>query len=164
MPPCRTATIREALSIPEGYYENLSVSGMIRDIHGLREREYVPGVVINMDIEDSTGCAKLYFLDAWARAVSFAAKGDEITVRSFSTHQPPEGASGRILGIGKTSVSEVVIAQLAEMNDIIEFTILPDQLDNPTAHIRRSVTGQEPKLLLHNDGGGVGGKTLHVEE
>ena len=118
-------------------------------VRSIRQREFCSGLVF-----DFTGIAaegsdplQVCFYDHWARAVSFIAVGDEVTVTHFTVQRNPlfEQTSFVTPIDGE---SEILIAQTSELGDVIELRVVATDLENPEARVRSQRTALKQ---LHND-------------
>lgn len=159
--PCRAVSLRELGGLVPGSHVSMMAGGVVQNVHPLREREFASGVVLNFDVTDAKGdTARLFFFDEWARAVSFAGVGDEVVIRNFSLKDAPAGAAFSTY-ITAQADSEVVVAQEADQNDVVEMLVTPRDFDNPIARVRRAGIGASPKKTFSLANDVVGGRVVH---
>jgi hypothetical protein len=142
------------------------VKGRIVDRHPTRTREFDhSSVVFDLIIVDAPSNSRLQlcFYNDWARAVSFANTGDEITLRNFQVRDVPEGMIGEsgIAALPSYFVtpaneerSVVVVAQPGPEGDTLEVTVHPRDFDNPEIKVRRTVESASNGVSMSSDIGG----------
>ena len=184
-----SVTVRDINHATTGTVPN-QLTGIIEAKQPLREREFHTGVVLNWTIRDKLGDSiRIFAFDDWANALVFAAVGDELTLKGFRVIQCPQDELSATSGpvslsparnghqspprgtqsqgyhqshyfLVPTEQSEVVVAQEAEQNDVIEFLVTPSDFENPVCKVRKNLLGQPAtnSMVLSNDV--PGGRTL----
>lgn len=138
------------------------VQGTIARLRPLREREFLPGQVLEWTVQDDcvvdrvkgpqTVMMRVYAYDDWARTLSIAAPGDRIVITGeFDTIELPAHPGG--VGPGERIVvlsrrSYIRIEQAADHGDTMVLKFQPDGLDEPEISVKRAVVGT---LAMSND-------------
>jgi hypothetical protein len=152
-------TVNSLLFRGDGAVSNSKLTGTVKDLRPLRQREYVDGMVLNLTLVDPAGDElRVFFFDAWANGLSFISNGDVLTLHtSFTLASSPQPRPlsvsptrrDALLAVGGAvreplvvcnDETEIIVEQTAEHGDTLELHVGLKNIDNPSARVKRKPT------------------------